>query len=187
MHSIGVDFVGVNRQKKGLRAVLLEQVETDIAMAQEGEIPPAWQADRLRDLKQALEEGLITEWQYMDLCERFRAAVNSTKQITDQEYAARCVEKSCGEILFYWQGPGDSLVRISKEENGCFVYLDEAEQKSAVELWVKQCLRELQAYMHTKSIDGLDSNGKKSSRCFVETAVLEKAINQIYVALREYI
>ena len=40
-------------EREAMRESLLEDVQTEIEMAREGQIPPSWQHDRLQDLKQA--------------------------------------------------------------------------------------------------------------------------------------
>lgn len=175
-----------NEPKMALRAILFEQVEIEIAMALEGEIPPVWKTDRLQDLKQALEDGIITEREYVDLCERFLAAVNSTSQITDQEYAARCVKESCGELLFYWEGPGDSLVRISKEENGyhVFVYLDEAEQGNKLEASVERCLSELCIYANKQGLELANrSRDHLPQGTFTVVSSLQEAVERVFAMI----
>lgn len=175
-----------NGPKKALRDVLFEQVETEIAMALEGEMPPIWKTDRLQDLKQTLEDGIITEREYVDLCQRFLAAVNSTNQSTDQEYAARCVKESCGELLFYWEGPGDSLVRISKEENGyhVFVHLDEVEQGNDLEASVERCLSELRIYAKKQGVELANrSRDHLPQGTFAVVSSLQEAVEQVFAMI----
>lgn len=109
-----------------MRESLLEDVQTEIEMAREGQIPPSWQHDRLQDLKQAAAKHWITEQEYSDLCAQFEAAVRSTRQITDQEYDRKIVADSAGNTLFCWNGKGNSIVSIDRDGDGfaVTVYLD---------------------------------------------------------------
>ena len=55
---------------------------------QAGPIPPRWQADRLQELQDAVEKGLLTAQECADTAEKFRQAVASTPQISDEQFAA---------------------------------------------------------------------------------------------------
>lgn len=74
--------------RKALREALLEDVRTDTEMAQAGPIPPRWQADRLQELQDAVEKGLLTAQECADMTEKFRQAVANTPQISDEQFAA---------------------------------------------------------------------------------------------------
>lgn len=102
---MGVDTAMTDTQRKVMRESLLEDVQTEIEMAREGQIPPSWQYDRLEDLKQAVAKHWITEQEYSDLCAQFEAAVRSTRQITDQEYDRQIVADPAGNTLFCWATP----------------------------------------------------------------------------------
>lgn len=58
---MGVDTAMTDTQRKVMRESLLEDVQTEIEMAREGQIPPSWQYDRVQDLKQAVAKHWITE------------------------------------------------------------------------------------------------------------------------------
>lgn len=74
--------------RKALREVLLEDVRADTEMALAGRIPPLWQCDRLQELQDAVEKGLLTAQECADMAEKFRQAVASTPQISDEQFAA---------------------------------------------------------------------------------------------------
>ncbi|HIZ48624.1 MAG TPA: hypothetical protein H9810_07905, partial [Candidatus Gemmiger excrementavium] len=89
-------------EREAMRESLLEDVQTEIEMAREGQIPPSWQYDSVQELKRAVAKHWITEQEYSDLCAQFEAAVRSTRQITDQEYDRQIVADSAGNTLFCW-------------------------------------------------------------------------------------
>lgn len=146
--------MGVKKQDDALREIFLEEIQTDIEMAWNGEIPPSMYQDRLQDLKSAMEEKLISEQEYADLCAQFQEAINSREQITDRLYAQRCVQESNGKILYCWQGAGDSVVEISKAGKHYFsiVYLNEAALGDRVVTCARQCIGEIQTYAVERGI-----------------------------------
>ena len=131
-----------------MRESLLEDVQTEIEMAREGQIPPSWQHDRLQDLKQAAAKHWITEQEYSDLCAQFEAAVRSTRQITDQEYDRKIVADSAGNTLFCWNGKGSSIVSIDRDGDGfaVTVYLDAPALGETRRACAEQCIHALQEY-----------------------------------------
>lgn len=131
-----------------MRESLLEDVQTEIEMAREGQIPPSWQHDRLQDLKQAAAKHWITEQEYSDLCAQFEAAVRSTRQITDQEYDRKIVADSAGNTLFCWNGKGNSIVSIDRDGDGfaVTVYLDAPALGETRRACAEQCIHALQEY-----------------------------------------
>ena len=131
-----------------MRESLLEDVQTEIEMAREGQIPPSWQHDRLQDLKQAAAKHWITEQEYSDLCAQFEAAVRSTRQITDQEYDRQIVADSAGNTLFCWNGKGSSIVSIDRDGDGfaVTVYLDAPALGETHRACAEQCIHALQEY-----------------------------------------
>lgn len=140
--------MGEKKQDAVLREIFLEGIQTDIEMAWNGEIPPSMYQDRMQDLKSAMEEKLISEQEYADLCAQFQEAINSREQITDCLYAQRCVEESNGKILYCWQGEGNSVVEISNAGKDYFfvVYLNEAALGDRAVACARQCIGEIQAY-----------------------------------------
>lgn len=80
-------------KKEDLRKILYEEVDIDISMAHEGKIPPSWYADRLQDLRRAVEIGVISEQECLQLSTRFKVAVNSMEQISDKAYTDQCKNK----------------------------------------------------------------------------------------------
>lgn len=135
-------------EREAMRESLLEDVQTEIEMAREGQIPPSWQHDRLQDLKQAAAKHWITEQEYSDLCAQFEAAVRSTRQITDQEYDRKIVADSAGNTLFCWNGKGNSIVSIDRDGDGfaVTVYLDAQALGETRRACAEQCIRALQEY-----------------------------------------
>ena len=135
-------------QRKAMRESLLEDVQTEIEMAREGQIPPSWRYDRVQDLKQAVAKHWITEQEYSDLCAQFEAAVRSTRQITDQEYDRKIVADSAGNTLFCWNGKGNSIVSIDREGDGfaVTVYLDAPALGETRRACAEQCIQALQDY-----------------------------------------
>lgn len=131
-----------------MRESLLEDVQTEIEMARERQIPPSWQHDRLQDLKQAAAKHWITEQEYSDLCAQFEAAVRSTRQITDQEYDRKIVADSAGNTLFCWNGKGSSIVSIDRDGDGfaVTVYLDAPALGETHRACAEQCIHALQEY-----------------------------------------
>lgn len=134
--------------RQAMRESLLEDVQTEIEMAKEGQVPTSWQYDRLEDLKQAVAKHWITEQEYSDLCTRFETAVHSARQITDPEYDRQVVADSAGNTLFCWCGKGNSLVTIERGGDGftAIVYLDAQALGETARACVEQCIRELQQY-----------------------------------------
>ncbi len=134
--------------RQAMRESLLEDVQTEIEMAREGQIPPSWQHDRLEDLKQAVAKHWITEQEYSDLCAQFEAAACSTRQITDQEYDRQIVADSAGNTLYSWCGKGNSLVTIERGGDGftAIVYLDAQALGETTRACAEQCTRELRQY-----------------------------------------
>lgn len=53
--------MGKKKQDAVLREVFLEDIQIDIEMAWNGEIPPSLYHDRIQDLKSAMEKQLISE------------------------------------------------------------------------------------------------------------------------------
>lgn len=146
--------MGKKKQDAVLREVFLEDIQIDIEMAWNGEIPPSLYHDRIQDLKSAMEKQLISEREYANLCARFQEAINSRAQITDRLFAQQCVEESNGRILYCWRGPGNSVVEISKAGNHYFsvVYLNETALGEKIVVCAKQCVGELQAYAVAQDI-----------------------------------
>ena len=138
----------IDIQRKVMRESLLEDVQTEIEMAREGQIPPSWQYDRLEDLKQAVAKHWISEQEYSDLCAQFEAAVRSTRQITDQEYDRQTVADSAGNTLFCWNGKGSSIVSIDRDGDGfaVTVYLDAPALGETRRACAEQCIHALQEY-----------------------------------------
>lgn len=138
----------IDIQRKVMRESLLEDVQTEIEMAREGQIPPSWQYDRVQELKQAVAKHWITEQEYSDLCAQFEAAVRSTRQITDQEYDRQIVADSAGNTLFCWNGKGNSIVSIDRAGDGfaVTVYLDAQALGETRRACAEQCIRALQEY-----------------------------------------
>ena len=145
---MGVDFRMNDSARQAMRESLLEDVQTEIEMAREGQIPPSWQYDRLEDLKQAVAKHWISEQEYSDLCAQFEAAVRSTRQITDQEYDRQIVADSAGNTLFCWNGKGSSIVSIDRDGDGfaVTVYLDAPALGETRRACAEQCIRALQDY-----------------------------------------
>ena len=138
----------IDIQRKVMRESLLEDVQTEIEMAREGQIPPSWQYDRVQELKQAVAKHWITEQEYSDLCAQCEAAVRSTRQITDQEYDRQIVADSAGNTLFCWNGKGNSIVSIDRAGDGfaVTVYLDAQALGETRRACAEQCIRALQEY-----------------------------------------
>ena len=138
----------IDTQRKVMRESLLEDVQTEIEMAREGQIPPSWRYDRVQDLKQAVAKHWITEQEYSDLCAQFEAAVRSTRQITDQEYDRKIVADSAGNTLFCWNGKGNSIVSIDRDGDGfaVTVYLDAPALGETRRACAEQCIQALQDY-----------------------------------------
>ena len=145
---MGVDFRMNDSARQAMRESLLEDVQTEIEMAREGQIPPSWQYDRLEDLKQAVAKHWISEQEYSDLCAQFEAAVRSTRQITDQEYDRQIVADSAGNTLFCWNGKGNSIVSIDRDGDGfaVTVYLDAPALGETRRACAEQCIHALQEY-----------------------------------------
>ena len=135
-------------QKRDLRKILYEEVDIDISMAHEGKIPPSWYADRLQDLRRAVEIGVISEQECLQLSTRFKVAVNSMEQISDKAYTDQCKKQADDSILYCWQGFGNSVVIISRNEDKFFavVYLNSELLRKKTVAYAEQGIHELQAY-----------------------------------------
>ncbi len=173
-------------QNQVLRNILLEEMETDLAMARAGKIPPSWYQDRMEDLKRAAEEELISEQECANLLDRFQEAVESNTQISDREYAQQCVDSSGGSVLYLWQGEGNSVVEISKGEGIYFsiVYLNEAALGDRAILCAKQCISELQAYAVAQGVKICDKSVCEVSQRGPQTALsLEEVLGRVIAEL----
>lgn len=173
-----------------LRNILLEEMETDLAMALAGKIPTSWYQDRMEDLKQAVEEELISEQEYTSLLERFQAAVESNTQISDQEYAKQCVDSSGGSVLYLWQGEGNSVIEISKGEGTYFsiVYLNEAALGDRAILCAKQCITELEAYAAAQGVKICDNGVREVLQRGMQTALsLEEVLGRVIAELNQVV
>ena len=173
-----------------LRNILLEKMETELAMALAGKIPTSWYQDRMEDLKQAVEEELISEQEYTSLLERFQAAVESNTQISDQEYAKQCVDSSGGSVLYLWQGEGNSVIEISKGEGTYFsiVYLNKAALGDRAILCAKQCITELEAYAAAQGVKICDNGVREVLQRGMQTALsLEEVLGRVIAELNRVV
>jgi len=142
-------------QNQVLREILLENIQTDIMMVREGLIPSSEQQQRLADLKDAVEEGLISNREYKKLSAQWLAAVNSIEQLTDEAFAQRCVAESGGKILYLWQGAGDSVVMIGRERGGFYsvAYLDAAALGKDMAMYALRCMQALQCFAASQGVE----------------------------------
>ena len=189
-NAAGVGFMDEEYQNQVLRNILLEEMETDLAMARAGKIPPSWYQDRMEDLKRAVEEELISEQECANLLDRFQEAVESNTQISDQEYAKQCVDSSGGRVLYIWQGEGNSVIEISKGEGIYFfiVYLNEAALGDRAILCAKQCITELQAYAAAQGVKICENGVREVLQRGMQTALsLEEVLGRVIAELNQIV